>query len=751
MMKKLFTLLLATVATVSAWAQIEQGKTYIIQCHKNSGTFYMQDNGAGLVINGGITSTSYWTFTPTGTANCYYVQNASTGRYIQSTNLELRSPVQLGTTPVEMVVWKDTDASHTNTVGMYAIASNDQTTIDFSGTVTKGCNCAEANMRVEAFGCKAGTNAKSFWTIFQQDMPTPVTLSSPFTGTTVAEGDFYLYNVESGLWLQNNDSRTNFWHTLGDLGTRGLDFTLTANGEGYYICGKLTTNNTGATINRSNMYLDTNASDVWTFEPITVNGITNAYKIYSDDFTLCCNKMTATFPAYGLFSKGGGDQYYLGSASNPDAEHAVWQIITKQERLAKLAEATENNPLDASWLVPTADFPNNDSRYDLWTKEFNGGEFGRGHDVDGNLGRGSMIISGINTDYANMYTTITVPNGRYTLQPQGFYRDGSHNEIGAKRDAGDEMLRAVYYANNVQQNVMSICDQTPNAQVGNYYAWQSGNYWIPDNSDRPAAQRCLQLGMPDGYGYVNDPIEVIVRDGQLTIGVKKGSKSEGDWLVFDNFKLTYYGPVTYQTTQENINLTNGYATYCSDRDMQVTTTGADAYKVSATSEADGTTNAVLTKIDYIPAYTGVIIFGEGLTAATLESVETITTPVDVSDNLLRSSIVAHQLMAEEFYGNQQLYNYTLGVSGNNVSFKHSSGYGKLAAGRAYLQTPINVIADGGGAKIMITFDDATGIDILKNEQLDKTSDAVYDLQGRRMTGILKQGIYIVNGKKYIIK
>lgn len=749
MMKKLFMLLLAVVAAASAWAQFDADKTYVIQCHKNSGTLYMVDNGGGLALGSSISSASYWKFTATQNDGCYYVQNAKTGRYIQSTNLSLNAAVQLGENPVEMVVWQDTDASH-NTANMYAIVSNDQT-IDFTGTVTKGCNSLEANMIVQVYGCKAGTNAKSFWTIFQQDMPTPVTLSSPFTGTTVAEGDFYLYNVESGLWLQNNDSRTNFWHTLGDLGTRGLDFTLTANGEGYYICGKLTTNNTGATINRSNMYLDTNATDVWTIEPVTVAGVTNAYKIYSGDYVLCCNKTTAPYPAYNLFSKGGGEQYYLASAANPDEEHAVWQIITKAERMTALGSATADSPADASWLVPSADFVNNDARYDLWTKKYDG-DFGRGGDVAGDLGRGSMIISSVGSTYAEMYTTLTdLPDGKYTLQLQGFYRDGSHNEIGTKRDAGDEMLRAVYYANDVQQNVMSICDNTPAAVLGNYYAWQSGNYWVPKDSDKPSAQRCLQLGMRDGYGYVNDPIEVIVRDGQLTIGVKKGSKSNDDWLVFDNFKLTYYGPVTYQTTQENINLTNGYATYCSDRDMQVTTTGADAYKVSATSEADGTTNAVLTKIDYIPAYTGVIIFGEGLTAATLESVETITTPVDVSDNLLRPSIVAHQLMAEEFYGNQQLYNYTLGVSGNNVSFKHSSGYGKLAAGRAYLQTPINVIADGGGAKIMLTFEDATGIDILKNEQLDKTSDAVYDLQGRRMTGILKQGIYIVNGKKYIIK
>ena len=32
--------------------------------------------------------------------------------------------------------------------------------------------------------------------------------TSPYKGTPVAEGEFFLYNVESGKWLQNNDRRT---------------------------------------------------------------------------------------------------------------------------------------------------------------------------------------------------------------------------------------------------------------------------------------------------------------------------------------------------------------------------------------------------------------------------------------------------------------------------------------------------------------------------------------------------------------
>lgn len=633
----------------------------------------------------------------------------------------------------------------TNTVTVRGVRpdQNGQITL----TVTPGANNTNTNkfyyinaMQIEGYAPTAA-----------------ISLSSPYTGTALAQGDFYLYNVASGLWLQNNDSRTNFWHTMGDIGKRGIDFTLTANGDGYYICGKLTeVAGKGMTINRDNMYIDTDATHVWKIEPVTVDGTPNAYRIYSDSYVLSCTQQMASYPAYGLFSKGAGQQYYLVSSANPSDEDAVWQLVTKAERLAKLSEASATNPVDASWLIPTPDFPNNDTRYALWTKNYDGGEFIRGCDVAGDLGRGSMIISSIGSTYSDMYTTLTdLPNGRYTLQLQGFYRDGSHAEIGSKRDAGDEMLRAVYYANNVQQNIMSICDNIPAAKLGNYYAWQSGSYWIPNNSDRPSAQRCMQLGMRDGYGYVNEPLEVIVDNQQLTVGVKKGSMSTGDWLVFDNFKLTYYGPVTYTSTQKTVGLTNGYATFCSDRNMRVATTGAAAYKVSATPTTGGVTAAVLTPIDYIPAYTGVIIYGDGLSEAVLESVDNPSTTVDVSDNMLRPSLNAHQLMTEEYYGSDRIYNYTLGVNGTDVSFKHSTGKGLLAAGRAYLQSGVNVADGASTARIILSFDVATGIGEIRGSSSspDTRPSSLYDLQGRRVEGdaTLKTGIYIQNGKKHIIK
>ena len=46
--------------------------------------------------------------------------------------------------------------------------------------------------------------------------------------------------------------------------------------------------------------------------------------------------------------------------------------------------------------------------------------------------------------------------------------------------------------------------------------------------------------------YGGNEVETIVTDGTLRIGVKKNLHIEGDWTVFDNFRLTYLGEATQE-------------------------------------------------------------------------------------------------------------------------------------------------------------------------------------------------------------
>ena len=89
-----------------------------------------------------------------------------------------------------------------------------------------------------------------------------------------------------------------------------------------------------------------------------------------------------------------------------------------------------------------------------------------------------------------------------------------------------------------------------------------------------------------------------------------------------------------------------------------------------------------------------------------------------------------------------LYNGAEGVGFYKVVTANSN---KVAAYRAYLT------ADGAGARGFIGFDDdTTGIEELKNLRIEELNSVYYDLQGRRVL-YPKKGLYIVNGKKVIMK
>ncbi len=397
--------------------------------------------------------------------------------------------------------------------------------------------------------------------------------TSPYTGVAVNDivsgNDYYLYNVESGLWLQNNDRTTNDWHTRGQLGTRGIDFQLNADGGGYKINGKFGK----GSINHENLYLDANDNDVWVFESVSVGSVSNAVTISCSGTVLGARNYVRTYKAKNLFTEETESNYYLENQANEDTKNNTWQIVTKAERLDKMAVATESSPMDASWLVKSPDFANNDSRYSSWTRT---GKWARGGDANGDWGRGSMIMESWNSDNNVQISQVIsgVPNGKYELQLQGYYRDGmagdntDYNDRGctdetcieARHDAGTEVIRAKYFANATEADLRSIIDETHTSAKTGPDCWnftRLGHYYFPNNMQ--TAQRAMNIEK----AYVNDPIQVIVTDGNLTIGVKKTGSAAYDWVILDNFKLTYLGPVVdlgpyLETLNNNITAAEAY-------------------------------------------------------------------------------------------------------------------------------------------------------------------------------------------------
>ena len=88
--------------------------------------------------------------------------------------------------------------------------------------------------------------------------------------------------------------------------------------------------------------------------------------------------------------------------------------------------------------------------------------------------------------------------------------------------------------------------------------------------------------------------------------------------------------------------------------------------------------------------------------------------------------------------------YVLNKKSDVVGFYKLSSTGTIGANKAYL-----TYSGGAGAREFFLFDEATGIEMPTAEVIDADA-VVYDLQGRRVAQPTK-GLYIVNGKKVIIK
>ena len=183
----------------------------------------------------------------------------------------------------------------------------------------------------------------------------------------------------------------------------------------------------------------------------------------------------------------------------------------------------------------------------------------------------------------------------------------------------------------------------------------------------------------------------------------------------------------------------GYATYVPSYDLDFSATSIGAYKVKVNSKAVAT----LTKVDNVPAGTPVLLFKDG---GATENIPVMTGAAAVSDNDLVAGTGATVATTDGDYTNMILNNV-----GGNIGFYFANGQ-TVATNRAYLHIATSLAPAAGSRMVMVFGDETTGIiDATRlNDNVEMINDNVYDLQGRKVAQPTK-GLYIVNGKKVVIK
>ena len=198
---------------------------------------------------------------------------------------------------------------------------------------------------------------------------------------------------------------------------------------------------------------------------------------------------------------------------------------------------------------------------------------------------------------------------------------------------------------------------------------------------------------------------------------------------------------------------NGYTSYYLENENFEVPAGCTAYIIKNVTQQGSTrfgktTDVAIAAGSVIPKQTGFILKGTAGSTVTYRANLTGVTEVDVTGNLLVGTATEQEISGAGYkyylFGKGavgQGFYYQTGRDGNSI---------KLSAHRAGLKLSASGPDFAPAKELIFNFDDATttGVNTVQ-PAVEKKSDVIYDLQGRRVTNP-SRGIYIVNGKKVVI-
>lgn len=189
--------------------------------------------------------------------------------------------------------------------------------------------------------------------------------------------------------------------------------------------------------------------------------------------------------------------------------------------------------------------------------------------------------------------------------------------------------------------------------------------------------------------------------------------------------VVLYKEIAAQT--ESVTVTAaGFGTYCSENALDFTDKEIKAFVGSISGTA-----LTFNSISQVPANTGILLYKDG---GATEEIPVIESATAVEANCLVGVNEQTTITADD---------YILSRSSDGVGFYKAGSHTTLAAHRAYIPA-----ATAAGIKsFAISFGDTDAIGAVKavNDNAD-----IYNLAGQRVIKLTK-GIYVVNGKKVLVK
>ena len=155
-------------------------------------------------------------------------------------------------------------------------------------------------------------------------------------------------------------------------------------------------------------------------------------------------------------------------------------------------------------------------------------------DKDNNSGWSGTSFTAVSHNVAEHFSRVfdtyqvlkAMPAGSYRLEAQVFYRYGLPASAQPAHKDGTEEILASLYINDSAEPVMSLYDEEYSKYPDNMYE--------------------ASTAFNNDHKYTDNAVELIMAEaGDIRAGIRKLEMIDGDWTIFDNFRLYYKPELTY--------------------------------------------------------------------------------------------------------------------------------------------------------------------------------------------------------------
>lgn len=354
--------------------------------------------------------------------------------------------------------------------------------------------------------------------------------TTPYKGEKpVLGGKYYLYNVNTGLFVDANSINRDQKSSAAVLTPEGIEFEVRRPDgiKGVELYGAF--ENLGSiNVKDGAMLMDLTEGDAartdFALTSIRTSKNQNVYTLSVH----AANNAGCGVTSDSYLVAGGADKDLFGRylSLNAKATGGSWQFVSREERLAHMQAEAKLNPggVDASWLIPGRGMNENDTRLDeCWSGESDWSSIS-GYN-------GWRVMEWWNTNLVHRETTLTgLPAGTYEYYIEGYNRDGnvwaSGNTTGPYENLG------WYYAGKNGRQALNVFeDARPFKETG--WEEQINSLWFPAGHNFAANAFHKE-------GYRNAPVAANVgADGNLTVGICKYAGIPEDSFELGRMYLRY--------------------------------------------------------------------------------------------------------------------------------------------------------------------------------------------------------------------